>query len=343
MSENGDQNNSEVLEYVLGRGLDIGTMNLVSARKKGDSVQTKRMRDAFYSVDEDDKEMLNMSGTSYIEHEGSIYILGDTALQMAKVFNDEARRPLSKGLISPNESDALEILSILIENVLGEASKDGEVCYFSVPAEPLDAEADTVYHQSVFERILSELGYDPYPCNEAMGIVYSECADTSFTGIGLSFGSGMVNAALSFNTMSPIQFSLARGGDQIDEQAAKATGSTASNICTKKESGIDLKNPQDREEDAIVAYYKNLINYSIENIAAEFKKEEDSVNLPDAIPIVVSGGTSMADGFLDLFKEVFAEDHEDFPIEISEIRHAQDPMTAVAEGLLVRAIQEENS
>lgn len=342
MSEE-EEENGEVLEYQLGRGLDIGTMNLVSARKKGDSVKTRRMRDAFYSVDEEDKQMLNMSGTSYIEHEGSVYILGDKALNMAKVFNDEARRPLSQGLISPNESDALEILSILIENVLGEAAKEGETCFFSVPADPLDMEdQDTVYHQSVFERILEDLGYDPHAGNEAMGIVYSECADTSFSGIGMSFGSGMVNVALSFNTMSPIQFSLARGGDWIDQQAAKAVGSTASNICTVKEEGIDLNDPQNREEDAIVAYYKSLINYSLDNIASEFKKKEDSVNLPDAIPIVVSGGTSLADGFLDIFKEVFSE-KEGFPIDISEIRHAEDPMTAVAEGLLVQAIQEESS
>jgi actin-like ATPase involved in cell morphogenesis len=335
-----DENDNKDEEYVLGAGIDIGTMNLVSARKKNGSVQTKRMRDAFYGVSQDDKEMLNMSGTSYIEHDGSVYILGDKALHMAKIFNDEARRPLSQGLISPDESDALEILSLLIENVLGEPSEEGEPCYFSVPAEPLDMEnQDTVYHESVFERILSELGYEPHSENEAMGIIFSECADTNFSGIGMSFGSGMVNLALAFNTVSPIQFSLARGGDWIDQQAAKAVGTTASDICTKKEEGIDLLNPQDREEEAIVAYYKSLINYALDNIAKEFNSRDNTPNLPNPIPIVVSGGTSMADGFLDLFKEVFEEQKDEFPIDISEIRQAEDPMTAVAEGLLVRALQ----
>jgi hypothetical protein len=301
------------------------------------------MRDAFYRVPQDNKSMLDMSGTSYIEHDGSLYILGDKALHMAEVFNDEAQRPLSQGLISPDESDAFEIVSVLIENVLGQARVDDEVCYFSVPADPLDMDGrDTVYHKSVFSRILEELGYDPYPANEAMGIIYSECADTSFTGIGISFGSGMVNVALSFNTMSPIQFSLGRGGDWIDEQAAHATGLTASHICTKKESGIDLLEPQDRQEEAVVAYYKNLVDYALKNISQQFQKKKDSINLPDAIPIVVSGGTSMAEGFLDVFKDVF-HGQDDFPIDISDIRHADDPMTSVAEGLLVQAIQESSS
>jgi cobyrinic acid a,c-diamide synthase len=47
----------------------------------------------------------------------------------------------------------------------------------------------------------------------------------------------------------------------------------------------------------------------------------------------------MAGGFLELFKDEFQQ-VKGFPIEISEIRAAADPMTAVAEGLLVLAKQE---
>jgi len=63
--------------------------------------------------------------------------------------------------------------------------------------------------------------------------------------------------------------------------------------------------------------------------------------LSKPIPIVVSGGTSKAGGFMDLFNEVFETKRKRFPIEISEVRHASEPLNAVAMGMLVLATQED--
>lgn len=689
-------------DVVKGLGLDIGTMNVVSARKVGDQIVTKRIRDAFLDLEPEAKKMLKLSGVSFIEYEDRILILGDAALETANLFKREARRPLSKGLISSGEVDALEVLSILIENVIGKPSVPDEVCYYSIPAAPMDMPGqDVVYHEAVFAKILTELGYQPVSGNEAMAIIYSECAKEGFSGIALSFGSGMVNCALSYKTMPIMEFSLARClaedfpvdtpngmvpisqikvgdlvlgedgkytevvsvhdngcrdevveicvegmpfsklrmtddhlirirqgsrwewveagrvtegdivgtpiisysgnhssyyfcreesqnitvtksrnlgrfigcflgdgstllytsssggdggrvhldfnrkdqalvqkysdvisdlfgrfpikvsrhtqqldrlvleynkiashlkskcysenkekilplplhdipdqmalgiieglldsdgaehdsgysfcntsvplikavhhllnrfgiwhtiskrgpregglnhkgvritgtkdswevsirdsiavaqlkaliekeghsirkpsgafmerkissirrvpygstvydisvatpehsfaswglvvhncGDWIDENAAKAVGTTASRMCAIKEKGVDLTAPKTREEEALVVYYKSLIKYSLDNIAKKFKMTQGDTELQDAIPIVVSGGTSLPVGFLDVFKEVFETQRKKFPIEISDIRHADNPMTAVAQGLLVQA------
>lgn len=338
--EEKDEETSE--EVVSGAGLDIGTMNIVSARKIGGSIETKRMRDAFLDLDASAKKMLKLSGVSYIEYEDDeILILGDPAIETANIFNREVRRPLSKGLISSEEIDAFEVLSILIKSVLGEPKKEGETCCFSVPANPLDMDRDNTFHQSVFERILGELGYDPVGVNEALAIIYSECAEHQFSGIGISCGAGMVNVAMAYRTIPAFQFALARGGDWIDEQAAKAVNATASRMCTFKEENADLSNPNGREGEALAVYYKSMIDYALDNIEEEFKKKQDNVNLPDEVPIVVSGGTSMADGFIDFFREVFDERRDDFPVDVGDIVHAEDPMTTVAKGLLVQAMQEE--
>jgi hypothetical protein len=44
---------------------------------------------------------------------------------------------------------------------------------------------------------------------------------------------------------------------------------------------------------------------------------------------------------MGLFEEEFESVRKKFPIQISEIRQARDPMTAVAEGLLALATEEE--
>ena len=327
----------------LGVGLDIGTMNIVCARRTAkDKVETSRVRDAFLDLGSDAKKMLKLSGVNFIDRgEDGIIVVGDAAMEMANVFSREVRRPLSAGLISAGEMDALEILGIMIKNLLGAPAEANEACYFSVPASPVDDPTrDVIYHKGVFERIVTECGYNAIAGNEAMAIVYAECAKEMFSGLGISFGSGMCNIALSINGIEGMAFSVARGGDWIDAGAAKAVGSTASRICALKEKGIDLMSPKSREEEALALYYKSLIEYALDNIAQQFALVRDRFALPKAIPIVVSGGTSKAGNFLEFFQANFEKKRKRFPIEVSEIRQASDPLNAVARGLLLQAMQE---
>ena len=325
-----------------GRGIDIGTMNIVCARRTGaDKVETSRVRDAFLDLEAGAKKMLKLSGVNFIDRkDDGIIVVGDAALELANVFGREARRPLSKGLISAGEMDALDILGIMIKNLLGEPTVKGEFCFFSVPAAPVDADRDIVYHKGVFERIVTECGFTAISSNEAMAIIYAETAKEGFSGLAISFGSGMCNVALAVNGIEGLMFSVAQGGDWIDEGAAKATGSTQSRMCALKEKGFDLLAPKSREEEALALYYKSLIGYCLETIGKEFGKIKDRFALPRPIPIVVSGGTALAGNFLPFFQQTFDSKRKQFPIEVSEIRLATDPMNAVARGLLIQAIQE---
>ena len=325
----------------LGVGIDLGTMNIVAARAGEKGIDIRRIRDAFLDLDLDAKKMLKLSGVDFIERENEILLIGDAALETANVFGQEARRPLSQGLISAGEIDAIEVLGILVRHVLGEPTEENEVCYFSIPAAPVDdLTRDVIYHEGVFERIVEECGYDAVASNEAMAIIFSDCAKESFSGLAISFGAGMCNIALAINTIEGLCFSVARGGDWIDAGASKATGSTQSKITAIKEAGIDLLNPKTREEEALAVYYKSLIKYCLKHIANEFKKISGKFSLPKAIPLVISGGTSKAGGFVEFFKQVFEKESKRFPIEISEIRHAKDPLNAVALGLYVQAQNE---
>lgn len=325
----------------FGVGLDPGTMNIVAARRTESGVTTSRVRDAFLELPPEAKRMLRLSGVSYVEREDELLILGDAALETANVFGREARRPLSAGLVSPSDVDALEVLALLIKSVLGVPTTGGEYCYFSIPAAPVDRPGhDVIYHKGVLEKILYAQGYTPVASNEAMAVLFSETAAEGFSGIGISFGSGMTNVALAANTVEGLSFSLSRGGDWIDSGAAKSLGLTAARMCSLKEKGVDLNAPVGREQEAIVFYYRALIDYAIDQIASQFKAVEGKFTLPRAIPVVVSGGTSKPTGFVELFRSQFERKRKKFPVEISEVRAAKDPLNAVAHGLLIQASQE---
>ena len=323
-----------------GVGLDCGTMNLVSARKdESMRFATRKIRDAYVSLSKEAKRTLKIGKIPFVEREEDIIIVGDAALEISSTFDTPLRRPLSAGLISAGDRDSLDVLQILIKEVLGEPKEPKEICYFSVPANPIDSSRDIVYHTGVLERIIANCGYEPYPSNEAMAIIYSETEEHNFSGIALSFGSGMTNIAIAVNALSRLECSVTYGGDYIDQSISKALNIPQAVVCSRKEAGVDLLNPKNDLEEALSLYYKNLILEVLRRTAQEFQKQFPRP-LTTPLPVIISGGTSLATGFLDLFKATFSKHQKKLPFVVSEIKQAKQPLKAVAYGLLTQAIQE---
>jgi hypothetical protein len=59
---------------------------------------------------------------------------------------------------------------------------------------------------------------------------------------------------------------------------------------------------------------------------------------PDPVEIVCAGGTSLIGGFVEVFQDVFEE--VSFPIEVKNIRRAEDALYTVSKGCLVAALSE---
>ena len=318
----------------LEAGLDIGTMNIIASRSRGGRVETKRIRDVFIDLTQDQVKMLKLGGeTSYVDKGDICYILGDDAANIANIFGRGLRAPMNKGVIAAGELEAMEMLKIMVGEVLDNAPEGG-VCTVSSPGDPVDNDFDCLYHQAVVEDIVSSYGWEVEIASESTAMAYSECADSTFTGLCISCGHGMTNVSLVFKTIETLKFSVARGGSWIDDQAAKVTGKTPSQICAIKERGIDLISPQGREAQAIAIYYKHLIKYAIKNFIQKFKQLQGNIELPEEIPCVVAGGTSMAKGFVDLVKQAINQEHG-FPFPISEVKHASDPLNSISKGLLI--------
>lgn len=333
-------------------GLDVGTCFLVCATKEPGNenadVQVNSVRDAFLDIEAEGPtiNMLNMSNVSYVKDGDLIYLIGEPALNMANLFKREARRPLSQGVISAGELNAEKMLMILLKEILKEPKVEDEIVYYSVPANPIDVDRDIVYHEQMFKKMIEKLGFKATAMNEAAAIVYSNCAADGFTALSSSLGAGMVNTALVYQTMVGMSFSLSKSGDWIDFSAGKAVGKTSTQIMSIKERGVDLLDPSKgdpkyiREREAITVYYKNLIHNTIDAIKKEFKKDNSSIELPDELPWIISGGTSKAINFLEFFKKEFEKERANFPINISEIRMAKDPLNDVAKGLLIAAMND---
>jgi len=472
-------------------GADIGTMNIVVARSDMD--EAKITRNVFMKLDSDDVQVSELSEISYVEgDDNELYIIGSDAFRYANIFGQEVSRPMEKGLISPKEIAAIDILTLMIKDLIGDVRGKDAYCSYSVPAQAIDEGRSVTYHENVFARILKSLGVNYSSVNEAMAIIYSECAKEKFSGIAISFGAGMANClagetkipllngeiktikeladeynsekfwvysckedgkvvpglahsprktgtrevvrvyldngtyfdctedhlimkrdgeyikagdlkendslmlfadgiknqytksfnnhkvikveklnvhrdvydltvdkyhnfaidngifvhncAVAYKGIQALVFSTARSGDWIDQETAASLGMVPNRVTSIKEkymkfSGeVQIKNKKTRRVlEALYYYHKALIEYTVKKIIKEFDDKVD-IEVDEAIPIVISGGTSMPEGFVGLFKDIISG--YDLPFEVSEIRRAKNPLTAVANGLLVKTMSD---
>ncbi|MCK4326008.1 hypothetical protein KAW55_04575, partial [bacterium] len=314
-----------------GKGVDIGTVFVKCAGKQGDKVVFRSQRNAFFEVEHTDftKNILDNSKVKYIIKEDNLYVVGDEALEFANMFNKETRRPLSRGVISPTEQEAVPMVELLIKSVIGKPSYKGEIAYYSIPGEPLDADFNVIYHEKILDGFLRKLGYTPKTIHEGHAIILSELAGEDFTGIGLSFGGGMVNVCLSFMSVPIFKFSVTKAGDWIDQQVAMAVSETASRVSAIKESSLDLSKQKGltKIETALSIYYNHLIEYVIENIKEEFSKQKKMPRITNPITIILSGGTSLPKGFAHRFTQILEQ--LKLPVPVGKVKMASQPLRSV--------------
>lgn len=325
----------------MAKGLDVGTMNILSARQDDDETVFVQQRNSFVELDHSDmaEQMLSRSEVLHIKKDDKVYVVGDDALNFANIFNEETRRPMHHGILSSDEKSAIPMIKLIIEQVVGKPDHEGEALFFSTPADPMDSDLTTLYHQKTLESVLGDMGYSPEPINEGMSVIYSDLADSDFTGLGISFGAGMTNVCLAYYAVPVMRFSIARGGDWIDEQAAQATGTPVDKVTSVKEDDFELDFTTDigGVEGAISIYYDYLLDYVIENVVQEVDEEDVEEGLD--VPVVVTGGTSSPNGFEQLFRDRLEE--ANLPFSVSDVSRASEPMNSVTRGALVAARSEE--
>lgn len=330
----------------MGKGLDVGTSYIVLSTQSKNKIEYKDFRDAFYVIKPTTPVASKMiekglSGRVFIkDQDGSFIVLGKDAIEKAVERNDTARRPMFKGVVSVKEKDAKRILAFILKEVVGQASEVGEKIVFCVPAQPIDQEDedfDVGYHEDVIKAILSEVGYDAKSVNEAEALCYAELEEDDYTGIGISCGAGMTNVCVMLNGEPTVLFSTTKSGDWVDRMSAVATGEPDSVVQVEKEGGgFKVGEPNDNPVlSAVSSYYERLIEYTAKQLSVALTGHKSLPKFKNPIKIVVAGGTSQANGYIEKLEEKLQESA--FPLKISIVKHSSDPLHSVAKGCLIAA------
>ena len=332
----------------LGRGLDVGTANLLSAvtSAEGNTI-VKRERNAFLEIPataSGNRDMLTKLGVPYVQHRDKLFVLGDMSFDLANMFGTEVRRPMQDGFLSPAERDAIPIMRFILERLLGPpAAGRASRCTSAFLRSPSTRTTTSVYHEGIVGGILRKLGYTPNSINEGHAVVYSELGDQRVHGDRCLVRRRHVQRVRGLQD-DPRGHVLGGARRRLDRQPRREGHGHPAHAGHGHQGGRrqPARRRSSREEEAVVLYYRNLISYVLLQPEAALRtRPRHSLSSPSAVEVVVSGGTSMVGGFV----EVFAQELQkiDFPLRIAGVRGAEDPLSSVVRGSLIAAALSDES
>lgn len=335
-------------KFKPGRGLDIGTSYIIVGRtpKEGeDGITYTEMRDCFFKLEPKSKiarQIIEkgLNGQRYFQDGDDFVVVGQDAIERAIERNQSTFRPMVRGVLSPKERRARSILRFILAHVLGEPVAENEKVIYSVPSQPIDrktSDYDVAFHQDALRNDLAEMGFDGASIPEAEAVCYSELGGDGYTGIGMSWGAGMVNCCLMSAGEGILHWATTRSGDWIDQMAALASAAAETVVQVEKENGGFVVG-EEVEDDSILSavsiYYDRLIDYTASAMVTQLIKTDRPFKEP--VPIVLAGGTARAKGFCKAFARALKEHAgDDLPFEIKEVRLAKDPLRAISRGCLL--------
>jgi hypothetical protein len=319
-------------------GLDVGTSRIVAARQAGQEIKYGTQLNAFVAIpySKMTESVLHKEGVPHTIEANEIIVHGNESERFADLLNKDIRRPMLRGLLNPEEPDSVRLIHEITTALLGKAEKGQKLC-FTVPAAPVGAEENLTYHEATIRQVVGELGYNVKSISEGLAVVYGEMESTNYTGIGISCGGGLCNVCLAYLSVPVVTFSVPKAGDFIDSSAASVTGERANRMRIVKEQSFNINGHfADKLQQILGVYYDDMIQALVAGLRNAFQSARNLPKMSKPIPLVLSGGTAMPKGFRDRFEKILRE--REFPIELSEIRMAADPLTTTAKGALVAAL-----
>ena len=327
---------SDAIRFAI--GLDVGTSRVCLAQRVAGEFQYETQLNAFVAIpySKITEGVLDKEGIPHSVSGPEIVVHGNESDRFADLLSVETRRTMDKGLLNPAEPASLDMLCKILESLIAPTTQRGTVC-FTVPAAPLGAEENLTYHEATLRQILTGMGYQAKSINEGLAVVYSELEATNYTGIGISCGGGLCNVCLAYLSVPVLSFSIPRAGDYIDSSAAAITGELANRVRITKEESFHFNGFfPDKLQQALSVYYDEMINALVQGMKQAFSNSRNLPRQSRPLPIVLSGGTALPEGFRPRFEKILRD--AQLPIPMSEVRMAADPLHTSARGALVAAL-----
>ena len=322
-------------------GLDIGTSRIVSAVKAGEDYEYRSELNSFITLplSKMTEQVLKRENVPHTVAGANIIVHGNESERFADLLQMDTRRPMTHGILNSSEPESVSVIRTIIQSMVGPAKHKGQKLCFSIPAATAGGTDNLTYHEATIKQMLTDLGYETRSINEGLAVIYAETESSNYTGIGISCGGGLCNVCLSYLAVPVNNFSVAKAGDYIDSSAAAVTGDLSNRIRLIKEDSFHFNGTsKDKTQQVLSVYYDDMIQALVGGLNETFRSARSLPRLARPIPLVLSGGSAIPEGFRERFETALKG--SGFPIALSEIRVAEKPLYSTAKGALVSALSD---
>ena len=301
-------------------GLDIDDRFTVVAREGTDPTTE---RTSFVELPDEEMvlDMLSSGDVEYVQHDGAVYAVGNAAIDFAGMFDAPVESLLRGGILTGERDVDAMLTELLLEQVLGR-SEDGALAGYAVPAEPADAELDTLFHRRTIDDRLATLGYEPASVTRGVAAGYAGFVGDTPSGLAIVLGAETSEICLLDDGQPVVEVGLGRGGGWIDRQVAGATDREPDAIADERDT-YDLTGG---DGDVLGMYAGNFLSYIVDAVGEHVAPEVDGTSLP----VVIAGSAARSGGIRERLDSLLAEAAPSVAVE--EVRVLSDPVTAVARG-----------
>lgn len=330
-------------------GLDIGSFQIRSLRRRGEQLVARSSRSLFAALPDAPpyRELLEAGRVPFAMCENALTILGDNAAAFSQLFHVRPECLLPQGHLPTNDPVARQSAAALVEALLGEPDQPGEKCCLTLPGGEVPSSLATSREWEFFTRLIRLRGYAPQVLSSGMAAVLAHLVSHSFTGIGVSFGAATSEMVLAHRGIEIATCSSPHGGAWLDELIAEHMDFTTCDTTGAKILDVDQANvfrhsfetsvaaPHDETSQFVCDIHHELTDALVCSAAVEFAKQPQANSLPQPLPVVVIGGVARIAGFGELLRQSFQA--AQFPLALCSIRLEVDDPFSVARGCLINA------
>jgi hypothetical protein len=301
-------------------GLDLGSTQFRSLRYQGDRLVGRTCRAQILSIQDTPahRRLLDHDGVQYAQSPGMLHILGDATVEWSQLMSLTPLRLLPDGQLPQDSAIARQVLSVLLDAVLPQASIPGMVCGMTIPGELMPDALGP--ERDFFSRLVRLRGYHPQIIGQGHAIALAELGAAGFSGLGISLGASLCEFSLNRTGREIARCSIPWGLDEVLEHLPL-------------QSGMSMRMSSSAER----ALGDFLVELFIE-AGSRIGQHDGFRVLKQPVAIAIAGGLTSLPQMERLCEQAWLR--AAWPLKLQAIRLCPDAAFTIARGCLVSAVLE---
>lgn len=330
--------------------IDFGASWIRSVFRSPDNPDRLSMfagRSEYALIDDTPAHRTALEGQSipYAICEGALAVVGNSAEKVQWLSRVPGTSLFVDGLVPSDDAPARQMLSILTDAMLPAPSGTNDLCILTVPGGSENV-AQFERNAEFLCRLVRMKGFRPVVVNAAEASLLACGNESAFTGISVVMGAETISVCVSRYGVCIAKESIAIGSNWIDSEVARQfaiqqwddEGNAYLDLETvrqwKQQGRVHLRNALSDRERALSRLYTVVLDRLARVIDTMLNSHAvKTVLQKQRMPVLLSGGAVMIDGFASLLTERFIE--QELADRILSVRIAQDATTAVVRGGLI--------